>query len=118
MSGDVFVNHSRVDCFECMREAILGSHVDVTQLAPGALQGWLTHNAIGEFSLSAGSFSVGIRAQRTSNEKHLIIGILLLLIALLGVGGVIKALGSVAWILLIIAIIVIAWRVITGRRPV
>lgn len=77
MSGDVFVNHSRVDCFECMREAILGSHVDVTQLAPGALQGWLTHIAIGEFSLSAGSFSVGIRAQRTSNEKHLIIGILL-----------------------------------------
>jgi hypothetical protein len=42
----------------------------------------------------------------------------LLLVALLGVGGVIGALKSVAWFLLIIAIIVIAWRVIAGRRPV
>lgn len=48
----------------------------------------------------------------------LIIGILLLVLALLGFGGVIEALGSIAWVLLIIAIIVIAWRVITGRRPV
>jgi purine-cytosine permease-like protein len=51
-------------------------------------------------------------------DAILIIGILLLLLALLGVGGIIEALGSIAWILLIIAIIVIAWRVITGRRPV
>lgn len=51
-------------------------------------------------------------------DAILIIGILLLLVALLGVGGIIEALGSIAWILLIIAIIVIAWRVITGRRPV
>lgn len=51
-------------------------------------------------------------------DAILIIGILLLLVALLGVGGVINALGSVAWLLLVIAIIVIAWRVITGRRPV
>jgi hypothetical protein len=48
----------------------------------------------------------------------LIIGIVLLLVALLGVGGVINALGSIAWVLLIIAVIIIAWRVITGRRPV
>jgi purine-cytosine permease-like protein len=48
----------------------------------------------------------------------LIIGIVLLLVALLGVGGVIHALGSIAWILLVIAVIIIAWRVITGRRPV
>jgi hypothetical protein len=48
----------------------------------------------------------------------LIIGIVLLLVALLGVGGVISALGNIAWILLIIAVIIIAWRVITGRRPV
>jgi purine-cytosine permease-like protein len=51
-------------------------------------------------------------------DAILIIGILLLLIALLGVGGVINALGSLAWVLLVLAIIVIAWRVITGRRPV
>jgi type IV secretory pathway VirB2 component (pilin) len=31
---------------------------------------------------------------------------------------VINALGNLAWILLIIAVIVIAWRLITGRRPV
>jgi hypothetical protein len=48
----------------------------------------------------------------------LIIAIILLLLGLLGVGGVIHALGSIAWVLLIIAVIVIAWRVITGRRPV
>ena len=46
------------------------------------------------------------------------IGILLLVLALLGVGGVFGALKSIAWILLLLAVIVIAWRVITGRRPV
>jgi uncharacterized membrane protein YtjA (UPF0391 family) len=48
----------------------------------------------------------------------LLIGILLLVLALLGFGGVVEALASIAWILLIVAVIVIAWRVITGRRPV
>jgi len=48
----------------------------------------------------------------------LIIGILLLVLALLGFGGVIAALESIAWVLLIIAVIVIAWRIISGRRPV
>ncbi len=48
----------------------------------------------------------------------LIIGFVLLLVALLGVGGVIEALGTLAWVLLIVAVIIIAWRVITGRRPV
>ena len=46
------------------------------------------------------------------------LGIVVLILALLGFGGVIQALGSIAWVLLIIAVIVIAWRVITGRRPV
>lgn len=48
----------------------------------------------------------------------LLLGIVLLIVALLGVGGVIEALGTLAWVLLLVAIIVIAWRVITGRRPV
>ena len=48
----------------------------------------------------------------------LLIGIVLLVLALLGFGGVISALQSIAWVLLIIAVIVIAWRIITGRRPV
>jgi uncharacterized membrane protein YtjA (UPF0391 family) len=51
-------------------------------------------------------------------DAILLLGILLLILALLGFGGVISALQSVAWILLIIAVIVIAWRIITGRRPV
>jgi uncharacterized membrane protein YtjA (UPF0391 family) len=51
-------------------------------------------------------------------DTILILGIILLVLALLGFGGVINALASVAWILLLIAIIVIAWRLITGRRPV
>jgi len=58
------------------------------------------------------------RDLETTVDAILIIGILLLLVALLGVGGVINFLGGLAWLLLIIAIIVIAWRVITGRRPV
>lgn len=48
----------------------------------------------------------------------LIIGILILLVALLGLGGVIGFLADIAWILLIVAVIVIAWRLITGRRAV
>jgi uncharacterized membrane protein YtjA (UPF0391 family) len=48
----------------------------------------------------------------------LIIGILLLVLALLGFGGVIGALADIAWVFLIIAVIVIAWRIISGRRPV
>jgi predicted lipid-binding transport protein (Tim44 family) len=48
----------------------------------------------------------------------LFIGILILVLALLGFGGVIGFLADLAWILLIIAVIVIAWRLITGRRTV
>ena len=48
----------------------------------------------------------------------LIIAIVLLLLGLLGVGGIFAALKSVAWFLVIIAVIVIAWRIIAGRRPV
>ena len=46
------------------------------------------------------------------------LGIVVLILALLGFGGVVAALAEIAWVLLIIAVIVIAWRVITGRRPV
>lgn len=48
----------------------------------------------------------------------LLLGIILLVLAVLGFSGVIAALESVAVILLIVAVIVIAWRIITGRRPV
>ncbi|MDP9348487.1 MAG: DUF1328 domain-containing protein [Gemmatimonadota bacterium] len=48
----------------------------------------------------------------------LLLGILILVLALLGFGGVVTVLADIAWVLLIIAVIVIAWRIITGRRPV
>ena len=51
-------------------------------------------------------------------DMLLLLGILLLVLALLGFGGVVEALASIAWILLLVAVIVIAWRLITGRRPV
>lgn len=51
-------------------------------------------------------------------DMLLLLGILLLILALLGFGGVIEVLASFAWILLLVAVIVIAWRLITGRRPV
>jgi uncharacterized membrane protein YtjA (UPF0391 family) len=51
-------------------------------------------------------------------DTILLHGIALLILALLGFGGVINALASIAWVLLLIAVIVIAWRLITGRRPV
>ncbi len=48
----------------------------------------------------------------------LLIGLILLVLALLGVGGVFAALKGIAWILLAVAVILIAWRIITGRKPV
>jgi AraC family ethanolamine operon transcriptional activator len=71
------VTTARVNDFEGFREAVHGSHVDVVQLERGKLRGSLTHVEIGNFSLSIGSFSAGIRAQRTSKEQKLIIGMLL-----------------------------------------
>ena len=55
---------------------------------------------------------------RDNVDIILLLGIILLVLALLGFTGVIAALKSIAVVLLIIAVIVIAWRVITGRRPV
>jgi uncharacterized membrane protein YtjA (UPF0391 family) len=43
-------------------------------------------------------------------------GIVLLVLALLGFGGVVDALSSVAWVLLVLGVFVIAWRLIAGRR--
>jgi AraC-like DNA-binding protein len=75
--SELSVTTARVNDFEGFREAVHGSHVDVMQLERGKLRGSLTHVGIGNFSLSIGSFSAGIRTQRTSNEQKLIIGMLL-----------------------------------------
>jgi AraC-like DNA-binding protein len=68
---------SRVDGFEGFRDAVYGSHVDVMQLQRGRFRGLLTHIGVGDFSLSVGSFSVGLRTQRTSSDPKLIVGMLL-----------------------------------------
>lgn len=75
--SELSVTTARVNDFEGFREAVHGSHVDVMQLERGKLSGSLTHVGIGNFSLSIGSFSAGIRTQRTSKEQKLIIGMLL-----------------------------------------
>lgn len=75
--SELSVTTARVNDFEGFREAVHGSHVDVMQLERGKLRGSLTHVGIGNFSLSIGSFSAGIRTQRTSKEQKLIVGMLL-----------------------------------------
>jgi len=77
MSADFTVSTSRVEGFEGFRAAVHGSHVDVMQLQRGRFRGLLTHIGVGDFSLSVGSFSVGIRTQRTSSDPKLIVGMLL-----------------------------------------
>lgn len=68
---------SCVDGFEGFRDAVHGSHVDVMQLQRGRFRGLLTHIGVGDFSLSVGSFRVGLRTQRTSSDPKLIVGMLL-----------------------------------------
>jgi len=63
--------------FEGLHEAVQGSHVDVMQLGRGTLRGRLSHVGIDDFSLSVGSFNVGVRTQRTSSDTKLIVGVLL-----------------------------------------
>lgn len=71
------VTTSRVDGFEGFRDAVHGSHVDVMQLQRGRFSGRLTYIGVGDFTLSVGSFSVGLRTQRTSSDPKLIVGMLL-----------------------------------------
>jgi AraC family ethanolamine operon transcriptional activator len=47
------------------------------QLGRGRLRGTLSHIGIGDFSLSIGTFNVGMRTQRVSSDDKLIIGMLL-----------------------------------------
>ena len=73
----ILVNTCTLDSFEGMHQAIQGSHVDVMQLGRGKLRGSLSHVGIGDFSLSIGSFSVGLRTQRVATDDKLVIGMLL-----------------------------------------
>jgi AraC-like DNA-binding protein len=66
-----------LDGFEGMHNAVRGTHFDVVQLGRGRLHGSLAHVGVGNFSLSVGSFDVGIRVQRISTDDKLIVGMLL-----------------------------------------
>ncbi|MDN5002027.1 helix-turn-helix domain-containing protein [Bradyrhizobium sp. GCM10027634] len=73
----ILVDSRKLDGFEGLRGAVHGSHVDVMQLGRGRLRGRLSHVGIGDFSLSIGTFNVGMRTQRVSSDDKLIIGMLL-----------------------------------------
>jgi AraC-like DNA-binding protein len=77
MNRHLAVNTCSLDSFEGLHDAIRGSHVEVTQLGRGKFRGSLSHVGIGDFSLSIGSFSVGVRTQRISTDEKLVVGMLL-----------------------------------------
>lgn len=77
MGERLSVSSADLDGFEGLHEAVRGSHVDVMQLRRGRLRGTLSHVSIGDFSLSVGSFNLGVRTQRTSSDEKLIVGMLL-----------------------------------------
>ena len=77
MGRSISINTCSLDSFEGLHQAIQGSHVDVTQLGRGKFRGSLSHVGIGDFSLSIGSFSVGVRTQRIATDDRLVIGMLL-----------------------------------------
>ena len=77
MGEDLSVSSCDLNGFEGLQQAVQGSHVDVMQLRGGKLRGTLSHVGIGDFSLSVGSFNLGVRTQRTSKDEKLIVGMLL-----------------------------------------
>jgi AraC-like DNA-binding protein len=77
MGERLSVSSADLDGFEGLHEAVRGSHVDVMQLRRGRLRGTLSHIGIDDFSLSVGSFNLGVRTRRTSSDEKLIVGMLL-----------------------------------------
>jgi AraC-like DNA-binding protein len=77
MAPHVLVNTCSLESFEGLNQAIQGTHVEVMQLGRGKFRGSLSHVSIGNFSLSIGSFSTGVRTQRVSTDDKLVIGMLL-----------------------------------------
>ena len=77
MGQFLLVDSRKLDGFEGLHQAVHGSHVDVMQLGRGRLRGRLSHIGIGDFSLSVGTFNVGMRTQRVSSDDQLIVGMLL-----------------------------------------
>ena len=76
MGRSIQINTCSLDSFEGLHQAIQGTRVEVTQLGRGRFRGSLSHVGIGDFSLSIGSFSVGVRTQRIATDDKLVIGML------------------------------------------
>ena len=70
MCRPISVNSCSLDSFEGLRQAIHGSHVEVMQLGRGKFRGLLSHVSIGDFSLSIGSFSVGVRNPARADRRQ------------------------------------------------
>ncbi|WP_456618923.1 MULTISPECIES: helix-turn-helix domain-containing protein [unclassified Bradyrhizobium] len=77
MGQVLLVDSRKIESFEGLHQAVHGSHVDVMQLGRGRMRGALSHVGIGDFSLSIGTFNVGMRTQRIASDDKLIIGMLL-----------------------------------------
>ena len=77
MNRRLAISTCNLDSFEGLHDAIRGSHVEVMQLGRGKFCGSLSHVGIGDFSLSIGSFSVGVRTQRIATDDKLVVGMLL-----------------------------------------
>jgi AraC-like DNA-binding protein len=77
MRRPISVNSCSLDSFEGLHQAIQGSHVEVMQIGRGKFRGALSHVGIGDFSLSIGSFSLGVRTQRIPTDDKLVVGMLL-----------------------------------------
>lgn len=58
-------------------------------------------------ALPAGVRRFGSPLQKRAMETLLIIGVILVLLALLGFGGIISALRSAAWLILVVALVLI-----------
>jgi uncharacterized membrane protein HdeD (DUF308 family) len=50
-------------------------------------------------------------------DRVLILGVVLLVTGIVGTFGLVEALRPVAWPIVVIGIVLIAWRIVAGRRP-
>ena len=73
----VLINRTRIEDFETLRQAVPASTCEVVQLEKGCMSGSLTHISMGEFSLSSGSFSLGVRGRGIFSNHRTTFGILL-----------------------------------------
>src|SRR5665213_1476658 len=76
MSDFTSVDTRRIDGFEELSGAVQGAHIEVLQLQPGRLRGYLTHMSIGGMPFSVGAFSLGVRTRGVLSDDRVTIGTL------------------------------------------